>query len=368
MVAFLASLCAPSARGGAFCDAITKVLEESATRTVLEISWPDDLRGPRDFTLQLAVPDAGGATAHLLSVELATAESWLGVEQLAALGGEFVHVEPAARFRDQWFCTVQLHSHRRGGGGSPVERLARLRVAFEMPRGAALSAAPARESREDPLLQAALRQVLNPRSAESYAAFAAQASAGKRGGVFDDAFAKSEHWLRMEIDGTGIHRLGYEALVAELGAARTQRILSASVRLLTAAQVVQPLLPSDPNGSWAPGQELRERALEVRAAATTLLPGDEFLFYAVGPQDWLDRYNPSAPVLDHFEHEFADHLVYWLCWDEVGETSGFATAPLRMASVDATPILQDLEVDHYRERLHLEQNVTDQYGDRKSVV
>ena len=359
VAATLASLCALTARGGILCDAIIAVVEEGPSRTVLELSWPQSMAAPRETTILLAVPDASGATARLLSLQTGADAAWLSPQEIAALHAEFVHVEPAMRFRGQWLCSVQLRSHRRAGADAPIERLESARIALETPSGVATSAATFDVLAADPLLHAALQQVINPTSAARFSAAARQRL--HKGLPVSDPFAQSAHWLRIEIDQSGIHRVGYEDLVAELGAARTQLIRPETLRILTPARALQPKFPSDSTGSWTLGYGLSERAIEVRGSGS-LAPGDEILFYATGPEDWSDRLGMGTRAFDHFEHEFADHLVYWLCWDEVGESGSFPQAPLRMSSLDASPAAAELELDHYRERLHLEENLIDQHG------
>jgi hypothetical protein len=345
------------AGGGDLCDAIVELVEEGPSRTVVEVSWPQSLPAPRQTTFVLAVPDASGARARWISSQASDDVSWLSEAQRAGLANDFVHVEPALRFRGQWLCSVQLRSHRRTDAKAPVERLLRARIEFTTASGDRRFTAGS-SSRVDPLLDLALRQVVNPGAARTFAA--PTPNAGK-GGAIADPFAASAHWLRVEVVQTGIHRVGYEELVAELGAARTQLIQPETLRLLSPPRALQPMLPSDDSGSWALDYALREHAIEVRGSGA-FAPGDEILFYAAGPEAWSDRLGVGSGALEHFEHPFADHLVYWLTWDEVGESSGFPAAPLRMFALNADPAGADLELDHYRERLHLEQNLTDQYG------
>ena len=62
------------------------------------------------------------------------------------------------------------------------------------------------------------------------------------------------------------------------------------------------------------------------------------LFYVAGPETWRDRWDPTADILDHVEHEYADRLAYWLTWQEAGEgASGIVGTPARMGLESAAP-------------------------------
>lgn len=349
---------------------VPEVLEDGAARTVLRIRLDGAPDRVRDFSFAVATPGPGLAQLHLRRVELdpTAVLDPADTETVDALP-EFV-LRPAGSFRGQWLEHLFVPSHRQNGGRLEAIREVELEIRY---------ARASEHSNADPNLGRWLdRVVVNPTAARRFAGLGATDDlrpGQKRRGVVPSAiestFGRSQNWIRIEIDRSGVYRIGYEDLVTEIGSAAANRVLAASLRIYSAPVPVQPTFPEADAASWADSlaswenrYALVQRALEVRAAGATLAPGDEFFVYMTGPEDWSDRYDPTADRWDHFEHEYADHLAYWLSWDEMGVgTSGdFVDQPLRMRHAGGDPAGASVVRWDYRARLRVEENLLDDYG------
>jgi len=228
-------LCARIARGGDLCDQLTQLIEDGPTRTVIRVEWSNELARVKTHVVRFAVPTAAGASVRVLQLQVDPSSAQIPLESVPPSP---VELADPGRFRGQWVASARIASHRRAG--DQVEAIRSIEIEFSFPQGASLSASLPLDD-PDPLLKAARGSWINPRAAELFAAHAAVAS--KAGLPVSDSFANSENWLRVEIDRNGIHRIGYEHLVAELGATRANAIDPTSLRLLCAQNVSQPQLP-----------------------------------------------------------------------------------------------------------------------------
>jgi hypothetical protein len=365
-----------------YVPAQLQVLEQSDLRTVVRASWPADSIPDWSTSFAVAVPGAHGVTARAVSLqtEPATAEvvdEWgaafamsdddrrPGVQPLASAP---FSISPPRRFRGVWIVNVDVHALHRPQGAVPLV-VRELVVQIDHPpsagRATRLGLGAAGAPPGEPAAQWPADAVINPAAARHFVQEQGErrAPAPAAPAAINDTFARSDRWLRVEVVRTGVYAVTYADL--DLLAGNADLIDPASFRLLAAPTPYQPELPEDPRGSWTDGYELVERALLVEASGPLLHAGDRVLFYAPGPEEWSDRYDPTAGLRDHLEHEFSDRLAYWLTWDVQGSAPGtFTAAPLRMQLLDGSSVgSATRDVLSHRERLHVERNLTPAFGE-----
>ncbi|MDO9693868.1 MAG: C25 family cysteine peptidase [Candidatus Latescibacteria bacterium] len=172
-------------------------------------------------------------------------------------------------------------------------------------------------------------------------------------------FLLTDHWIKLEIATTGVHRV--TALAMALDGVGSTAVDSRKLRLYRADMTPVPEDGSLP-GSWQDGwHALSEVALKLEDADGTWDSGDALLFYAVGPDAWADRDDADAGRLEWREHPYAGRSVYWLTWEGYADESPLPGAPLRMAVVAAPPGAAAPDTVQLA-RHHFEQNVLEVYG------
>ncbi|HET9234700.1 MAG TPA: C25 family cysteine peptidase [Candidatus Eisenbacteria bacterium] len=193
-------------------------------------------------------------------------------------------------------------------------------------------------------------------------------------GVPPTWFGASESWLRIEIDRNGVYGLTRPALesaglpVASLDP-RTFRLYSGplypdlpwtSMGWLGAscASIV-------PQPAWkhvyekkafcegmGDSSDFQEIALWVKGEGDgTFDSGDAVVFYALGPDNYRDRFGLPPGGEAWFMNPYSDRVVYWLTWD-----STLPGSARRMEDVDATPVPGDPEAEQTTGRVHAEGN------------
>ena len=124
-------------------------------------------------------------------------------------------------------------------------------------------------------------------------------------------------------------------------------------------------LAADPE---VPGQDQADR-VGLQEVAIEVLDGgdgewnldDEFRFYGVATSAWRDRFEAGAPVLDHYDHPYAQDAIYWLTWEDETNASPLPGTPQRV-SRPATPPVGGDPLTQGRVRLHQEQQLIDDGG------
>ncbi len=378
---FFASVVSGSADAGELRPVVSTTLEQSADRTVVQWTWSESLdlakrglagRGPErgiaPAYFSLAVPEERAPGVRVLRMatsplpELSLKQAFPSADSAPV---DAIELGSLVRMRGQWIAPVTIQPAVRVG--DRLERVQELVIEFTHParRSISVPATPLEtqlESKND------VRDdiFLNPALARTIRIERDNARQGPA--TVTDVFALSDNWLRMEVTTTGLYRLDYDLLM-QVMPGRVDTIRPETFRVFAPGRALQPLLPEDTAGSWNPMYLPAERAIEVQIDATNtgssfLAAGDALLFFAAGPEDWADLFDPSADAREHFEHEFSDKLVYWLTWEENLDTSQFAGAPLRMAQLDVTPTgaTEPSPRGDYRERVNVEENSTMQYG------
>ncbi len=178
----------------------------------------------------------------------------------------------------------------------------------------------------------------------------------------DDAshpFLLTDHWIKLEIAATGVHRV--TALNLALDGVSAAAVDARKLRLYRADTTPLPEDGSLP-GSWQDGwHALNEVALKLEDADGTWDAGDALLFYAVGTDAWSDRSDAGAGRLDWREHPYAGRSVYWLTWEGYTVESPLPGAPLRIATSAAPPGAAADDTLQLA-RHHFEQNILEVYG------
>lgn len=348
------------ARAGVFCDLLNlQVLEQSTSRTVVRLTWGDDDRLPTAARFVLALPDGRPASVQVLSRRVVPVTSPELVPQDRS-SPELVRVARPGKFRDQWVSPVAVYPllRRDGADETAYDRLLEVTLQFSHPPSRPVSSGG--RSLAEGVSPVYEGLVVNPDAAAAFRNAEATIAA-KRQPIFD-LFENSPRWLRIEVQATGLYRID-QSMLAGLGI-DAEMIAPESFRLFAAPHPYQPLLPEDPAGSWWPEYGLRERPLRVEAEGPSFSAGEAVLFYATGPEEWADRYDPAAGPLDHLEHEYADRLAYWLTWDEIsGPPNTIPGTPMRMEEIGGQPGgPADRVLTDHRERLHVEENATMLYG------
>lgn len=347
----LCCLTGPSAaRAGSFCDGfLATVLEQSATRTVVRLDWPEDAL-PGSQRLSVAVPGPAGATPRILTSEDLPVDPRL--LEGRAVAEAPVAVSPPYRFRSQWVVGIRV---------DPVvdpanpRRFRSLTLQLDHPTRERIPAVSTPAS-DDHLYEGWL---LNPQAARGFREL--ELSRAKANPPVVDIFAASPNWVRVEVVESGLHAVSYDDLALVLGTA-VDLVDPASLRVF-GARAEQPLLAEDKDGSWKRDYGLLERAIVVEADGPALEPGDRLIWWAMGPEGWRDLYEPGADPEAHFEHPYAERLAYWVTWDRVGGPAGdFGAPPQRVATLDVSATGSGLPTTSFRARIHQERNLVQAYG------
>ncbi len=289
---------------------------------------------PRVAEARLAVP--AGCT---LQYRVESVDWW--VDPVTPVSDDaLVYVHGPDTMRDVGLVgvTVQAFVQQVGGNRAIVRRVV---VAIDHPTSARQADWLARAVDEPQLRSRAAREatpaLVNPEVFTSLRAAAMMSAPNKaregRGNV-PDWFSLSSHWLRLEIDGTGMYQLTGSEMTF-MGAV-ISGIDPGKLRLFHGGG-----LPVDDDPTLADSLQVDRMGLhEVRIAVQDGGDGewnadDRIIFYGVGCDTWTDRFDPSAAPLDHVEHPYQSHAVYWLTWEGDADPTPFAGAPRRVEPVAA---------------------------------
>lgn len=170
-------------------------------------------------------------------------------------------------------------------------------------------------------------------------------------------FDLTGNWVRLEVTGTGLHRLTGQEL-SGLGVA-TDDVDPAKLRLFQGGGLNLLANPEIPEADQPDRVGLTEVAIQVLDGGDGEWNlDDELRFYGFGGSCWRDRLAAGADPLDHFEHPYENAGVYWLTWASLAASSPLPGSPLRVAEV-AAPATGGQLADQARRRLHVEQSNAD---------
>jgi len=214
-------------------------------------------------------------------------------------------------------------------------------------------------------------RLVNPANAAAWTAPRARQEAGIPDRWFDDAAG----WAKIYLGSEGVYRLDRETLRAagvpvQSLDPRTLRMycgpLVADVGFDTTQANVEPVrqrwrhvyqktgftegcdAPVDPADGFT---GMNQIAIWVRGEEDGAFdPGDDVVFYGMGPDGWFDRYGIGSP--EYAYQPYTGQTVYWLCWG--GNTADLG--PAARMGVDAAPPGSDDPVREARARVHAEDN------------
>ncbi|MDH3196859.1 MAG: C25 family cysteine peptidase [Candidatus Krumholzibacteria bacterium] len=167
------------------------------------------------------------------------------------------------------------------------------------------------------------------------------------GSTPDPWFSLAQDWVRLGVVERGV----YAVTGLDLGSALSRVGDPTTLRLFTTGGRAQARAFSDTTGTWRAGRAMREVPIRVEDGGDgTFGASDSIFFYGVGPQGWLDTYEPGAPDTLYYRHERATQNPYYLTWD-----AAIPGTPLRMGAVPATPT-GGTPVTTTPERVHEEQD------------
>jgi len=204
--------------------------------------------------------------------------------------------------------------------------------------------------------------VVNPdvfRTERGLAAATAAVSATKDS--FDDAFARTANWLRLEVPVDGMyHVTGADFEAAGVALVDVDPL---KLRVFRGGGMVLPDNPEDEGWGWFPQDRLTEVAVLVRAGEQDgeWNLDDDVIFRGHAAATWRDRFDPSAARDEHEEHPFERHAIYWLTWEDVATASPFSGSPLRVDSSPAAPAGVEPTTAHLA-RYHGEENLAPVIG------
>ena len=167
-------------------------------------------------------------------------------------------------------------------------------------------------------------------------------------------------WVKLVVRRTGFHRVRYGQLKVfqafqDANGSPDTSIVSDSLRLFTI-----PGRPVIPESTFCDTCQFREVAIGVvdggQDPGQFDSDGDYLYFFAHGPNDWEDRYDPSQPDTSYFNHPYETRNYYYLT--VATASAPMPGAPHRIATRDVTPVVDGNETQPatFQERVHFEQD------------
>ena len=173
-------------------------------------------------------------------------------------------------------------------------------------------------------------------------------------------FVATGNWLEVEIDNTGVYRL--RGLDFTLAGISLSQVDPDKLRVYRAWPTALPDNPDFEPATWQDDYTaLTEIAIEVLDTDDTWDDADQVRFYAVGPDDWSDRFVDDATPIEWSEHRYSNRTVYWVTWESHATPSPLPGTPLRLATVAATAA-GEREIDIHLNRIHREEANVEVYG------
>lgn len=160
-------------------------------------------------------------------------------------------------------------------------------------------------------------------------------------------------WVKLAVDHAGFYRV-------EFGQIRNSRLFSGdtTVALDSLRLFHWPGIPVLPETTYCDSCGYREVAIgfsengDGRFNRNT----DSFYFFALGPSDWADRFDPTAPDTLYIDHPYETHNYYYLTISTAADP--VPGPPQRIAAVPATVIDNGTETHPvtFPARKHFEQD------------
>jgi hypothetical protein len=180
--------------------------------------------------------------------------------------------------------------------------------------------------------------------------------------VPDTSVFVGRDWIKIAITKTGFYKV-------EFGQVRNTPLFTAlpggadsapmdSLRLFTWPG--NPVLPED---TYCDSCEFREVAIQVEEPETTPAPNgkfdrnaDNFTFFALGPSDWADLYDPTLPESVFVNHPYETRNYYYLTVATADQPVARG-APARIQSVTTAATGPTSTPADFAARVHVEQDI-----------
>ncbi len=163
-------------------------------------------------------------------------------------------------------------------------------------------------------------------------------------------------WVKLAISEPGIYRVDYGTLRNLRPFRGTSPILNGDLRLYTWRSP----MPVLPEGDYCDACDYGEVPIGTPGGDNVVFSADNqnyFYFFAMGPSDWADRYDPSRPDTSYFNHPYETKNYYYLTISTAAQPiAGPASRiPLVFADVD-TLSGPPVSPTTFPERVHYEQS------------
>ncbi len=156
--------------------------------------------------------------------------------------------------------------------------------------------------------------------------------------------------IRLRIPRTGLYALNHARLQAILGA-ELDSIDPTQLQIFMDTWAPIPLRADSLPASWQTDYALRETAIWVQGEADhSFDTQDSIVFYALGPEDYVDLTGLRADSLLHAQNPYDRFQVAWLVW---GEANGLRLASVPSSAPGTPPDL----VQSTWARLHFEEDL-----------
>ncbi len=191
---------------------------------------------------------------------------------------------------------------------------------------------------------------------------AANQDAGSRGigtldpqritAVGDSSVFVGHVWVKLAIPSPGFYRVTFGQVRNTLIFGGVTTTPADSVRLFT-----WPGVPVLPENSFCDSCDYREVAIAFVDKQNDAVFNDNedyFYFYALGPNDWVNVYDPARPDTVHLNHPYDSNNYYYLT--VATPNAPVAGTPARIEVRDAAAVVDGGEITPatFRERLHFE--------------
>lgn len=300
-------------------------------------------RKPETYTARAAV---NGPRAKLLGV------AWLRNQRIAEIAILPADYDPAARHLTLW-----------------------RRVDVEVTMSGAAPAGPPAE-RQDPFEHLYRSVLVNYEQGRAWRRPAGQvvsrreARAGMRAvaqGIPGSSVFVGHSWLKLQIPQTGFYKLDY-------GTARTTRLFqNATVPFDSLRLFTWPGYPVLPEASYCDSCDYQEVPFST-SGVDSIFGGvgntsnsDAIYFFAMGPSDWANLYDPSWRDTSFIEHPYDTHNFYYLTYGTSLEPVGGTPARIPTRAADTDTASAGLSLTEVPARAHFEVS-TDFHGDSSPLV
>lgn len=167
------------------------------------------------------------------------------------------------------------------------------------------------------------------------------------GGIGESCLFAGRTWVKFSIPATGFYRVGFGQFRNLAAFAGLSGVPLDSLRMFAWEGD-----PVHPDAGFVDSCRYREVAIQFIENSNDSLDvnSDEIYFYALGPSDWADYYDPAKPDSVFLNHPYATRNYYYLA------RGTFPGAPLRIAAQAADVVDDNVEITPvtFETRVHAE--------------